>query len=113
MLNLTSAFVEGVNICVCEQLNQQSYVLNPDVLSSAVGCIYQPYDSDCEKAAAVFRSLILNHPFGDGNKRTAVLTLFALFPPNISDMELGELAIKVATGELKNTTELASILYSR
>jgi len=28
-----------------------------------------------EKGAALFHSLISNHPFGDGNKRTAVLSL--------------------------------------
>ena len=28
-----------------------------------------------EKAAALFHSLIANHPFGNGNKRTAVIAL--------------------------------------
>lgn len=30
------------------------------------------YDSIFEKAAALIQSLILNHPFDDGNKRTAI-----------------------------------------
>lgn len=33
------------------------------------------YSSPSEKAAAVFESLIINHPFIDGNKRTAYVLL--------------------------------------
>ncbi|NNU34587.1 type II toxin-antitoxin system death-on-curing family toxin [Mucilaginibacter sp. S1162] len=33
------------------------------------------YPTPVEKAAAIFESLIINHPFIDGNKRTAYLTL--------------------------------------
>jgi len=35
------------------------------------------YPSPTEKAAAVFESIIINHPFIDGNKRTAYLLLRA------------------------------------
>lgn len=33
------------------------------------------YPTRLEKAAAMFHSLVLNHPFVDGNKRTATLAL--------------------------------------
>jgi death-on-curing protein len=35
------------------------------------------YSSPVEKAAAIFESLIINHPFIDGNKRTAYVLLRA------------------------------------
>jgi death-on-curing protein len=35
------------------------------------------YPSPVEKAAAVFESIIINHPFMDGNKRTAYVLLRA------------------------------------
>jgi death-on-curing protein len=36
------------------------------------------YPSTFEKAAAIFQSLVKNHPFVDGNKRTAFLASFVL-----------------------------------
>src|ERR1700743_3568633 len=33
------------------------------------------YPSPAEKAAAIFESIIINHPFIDGNKRTAYMLL--------------------------------------
>src|ERR1041385_4253608 len=42
------------------------------------------YPTLVEKAAALFHSLISNHPFHDGNKRTAVLALaFSWWPTAI------------------------------
>jgi death-on-curing protein len=51
------------------------------LLESAVGRPYQTvfgqdaYPTLTEKATALFHSLISNHPFHDGNKRTAILSL--------------------------------------
>lgn len=47
------------------------------LLKSALGRAYVTFDgnelypSPVEKAAAIFESIIINHPFIDGNKRTA------------------------------------------
>lgn len=55
-----------------------------DLLLSAIARPYQTFDgadlyaSPYEKAAALGESLIINHPFLDGNKRTAFLTMLAL-----------------------------------
>jgi death-on-curing protein len=52
-----------------------------DLLLAAIGRPFQTFDlqdlyqSPAEKAAAIFESLIINHPFIDGNKRTAYLML--------------------------------------
>ncbi len=40
------------------------------------------YPSVFEKTAAIFESLIKNHPFADGNKRTGFLAAYALLYKN-------------------------------
>lgn len=64
------------------------------------------YSLPVEKAAAIAESLIINHPFVDGNKRTGFLAMLAI-------IRLGELrlsaneedaynfVISISTGELK------------
>lgn len=58
------------------------------LLESALGRPFQSaggqeaYPSIVEKAAALFHSLIANHPFHNGNKRTAVLSMDALLMGN-------------------------------
>lgn len=52
------------------------------LMASAVGAA-QNYPGDVlEKAAVLLRSMIKNHPFVDGNKRTAILTVFAFLKRN-------------------------------
>jgi len=61
---------------------------NPDLLGSAVGRPFQTafgrelHEGVVEKGAALFHSLIANHPFYNGNKRTAVLALDAFLVAN-------------------------------
>lgn len=61
------------------------------------------YPSVHSKAAALMHSLIRNHPFVDGNKRTGVLAILAFYGLNGMwlEMEQGEvvaLALDVAEG---------------
>jgi len=46
------------------------------------------YPGIFEKSAALIQSLILNHPFDDGNKRTALATCALLLHLNGADMRL-------------------------
>lgn len=58
-----------------------SFRENP-LLESALGVPRQPYyRTTTDKAGALFRSMVKNHPFVDGNKRigTAVTFIFLLF----------------------------------
>ena len=62
------------------------------------------YPTLAEKAAALLHSLVSNHPFLDGNKRTAAMSaeLFLLvngFELLASDEELEELVMSTARGE--------------
>lgn len=61
------------------------------------------------KFAALFESLIRNHPFVDGNKRNAVVVTFSALRTNglvlpASPQEAVELALGVATGRLDVAT---------
>ena len=62
-----------------------------------------------QKVAALFESLICNHPFVDGNKRTAVVVTFTALRTNgltltVSQDDAVETAIAVATGRLDLAT---------
>lgn len=61
------------------------------------------YSSPYEKAAALGESLIINHPFIDGNKRTGMLGMATFLLENgiyidTVDNELYEMVIKISTG---------------
>lgn len=63
------------------------------------------YPDVAAKAAALMHSLVLNHPFVDGNKRVgaAAAELMALlngYELNASDDELEDLTLSVAKGEM-------------
>ena len=60
------------------------------------------YPTILDKAAAFFHSLNSNHPFHDGNKRTAIIALDDFLVANgylqdMSNTEIYDLAIKVAS----------------
>lgn len=64
------------------------------------------YPSVVEKAAAIMESIIVNHPFVDGNKRTGVLaavTLLLEYSINLNAKEeaLYNFVIDVSTGKAK------------
>lgn len=63
------------------------------------------YSTFYEKAAAVIQSLIINHPFVDGNKRTGILLGEALLlndnvEINAMENDSYDFVIKVSTGDL-------------
>lgn len=64
------------------------------------------YSSVFDKAAALGHSLILNHPFIDGNKRTGMFCVVVFlelngFPLELTQEEFVELAILIAAGKLE------------
>lgn len=64
------------------------------------------YPSVVEKAAAIMESIIVNHPFVDGNKRTGVLAAITLLLEysislNASEEALYNFVIDVSTGKAK------------
>jgi len=64
------------------------------------------YPTPIEKASAVFESLIINHPFIDGNKRTAYLMLRYVLSINGFDVlafedEKYEMTIAASSGQIR------------
>jgi death on curing protein len=64
------------------------------------------YESIFEKAAALGESLIVNHPFVDGNKRIGFIAMVASIEEekyllNASQIEAYNFTIKISTGEIK------------
>lgn len=83
---------------------------NKDLLESALGAPQQTfggsllYPTLTKQAAILFYSLIKNHPFQNGNKRIAVLTVLVFLSLNnkwlsILPYNFYELAIKVAASK--------------
>jgi death on curing protein len=70
------------------------------------------------KAAALFHSIIANHPFVDGNKRAAWLTMYVFCAKNgvriepASDDEAYDFVIAVASGKFAEVDEIAEVLRS-
>ena len=82
------------------------------LLESAIARPYQTFGGEdlyltiYEKAAAIGESLIINHPFVDGNKRTGLLGLLLMlhsenFDLNVSDEETYQFTIDISIGKLK------------
>jgi death on curing protein len=64
------------------------------------------YPSSIEKAAALLESILINHPFVDGNKRTGytIMRLFLIqngYDITGSQNEKNEFIVKVASGVIK------------
>ena len=78
---ITIGEVISIHEILIEQFGGIKGVRDMGLLESSVNRVYQTfegkelYPSPAEKAAAIFESLISNHPFVDGNKRIAYVML--------------------------------------
>ncbi len=79
------------------------------LMESAISRPYQTFDGDdlyptvFEKAAAIAESIIINHPFVDGNKRTGFLAMLAILDEadmvlNAEKDEIYSLVVDISTG---------------
>lgn len=82
------------------------------LMESAIARPYQTfggedlYPTAIEKIAAIAESIIINHPFVDGNKRTGYLAVLAILDENklelvASNDDIYNFIIKISTGEIK------------
>lgn len=76
------------------------------------------YPSLHEKAAVLFRSFVLNHPFVDGNKRMATAVCLVFLDVNeeivcATQAEMVDLALAVATGTMRDLQEISAWLRAR
>lgn len=75
---------------------------------------YEPFQSVIDKAASLMFSIIVFHPFTDGNKRTSLLAvhfflLFNGYQFTITE-DVATLAIKIARGEIRKEETIAQWL---
>ncbi len=87
-------------------------VRDQGLMESAIARPYQTFGGEdlyptfFEKAAAIVESIIINHPFIDGNKRTGFLAMLAVleaenFKITATNDELYNFTIRISTGEIK------------
>ena len=75
------------------------------------------YEGELVKAAALIRALVADHPFVDGNKRTAMLTGLTFLRINevsfnIPEKALEDFAVKIAVDKL-DISDIAAWLESQ
>jgi death-on-curing family protein len=94
----------------------------PNVLESCLGAPFQTfrgalYKRLAGKSAALFYLLVKNHPFENGNKRIAVMTVLVFLAMNgkwlsVSNEGLYRIAVRVAESDAKQKDEYMKILES-
>jgi len=103
--------VEKIHDILIEKFGGAKGIRDRGILESAIGRPFQTFDGNdlypnpIDKAAAIFESIISNHPFVDGNKRTGYVLMRLILKDNKLDINVGqdekyEFAIKAAKGEL-------------
>lgn len=120
--------ISEADILLLHEFSIQDYggakeVRDRNLLLSAINRPFQTFDakelytSPFEKAAALGESLIINHPFVDGNKRTALLAMVALLREygeelQVDESDLYSFIIDMSTGK-KRFNEILEWLIHR
>jgi death-on-curing protein len=103
--------VEKIHDILIEKFGGAKGIRDRAILESAIARPFQTFDGKdlypdpVDKAAALFESVISNHPFIDGNKRTAYVLMRLLLKENNLDIHIDQqekylFVIKAAKGEL-------------
>lgn len=111
MIRLTEQQVLSIHSMMIKATGGLDGIRDKDLLDSALNAPFQTFDSKelysslLSKAAVMCRSVISNHPFVDGNKRTGIHTMLVFLElngikPEYTQSELIELGLGVAAGQL-------------
>jgi death-on-curing protein len=103
--------VEHIHDILIAKFGGLKGIRDSGILESAINRPYQTFDKSElypnpeDKAAAIFESIISNHPFADGNKRTAYVLMRLILKEYQTDIqatqsEKYEFTISAAKGEL-------------
>jgi len=109
---ITLQEVESIHEILIERFGGSKGTRDRGILESAINRPFQTFDQTelyplpVDKAAAIFESIISNHPFVDGNKRTAyVLMRLILQQFNLDILanqnEKYDFVMSAAKGEIK------------
>jgi len=117
---MTRYLTTGDVLAIAEEIGAGGALRDFGLLSSAVvrpqSAMFgvEAYTDIWEKAAALMHSLIANHPFVDGNKRTGLVATLAFLDRNgihteLLDEDLAyELTIGIAAGKISEVPEIAA-----
>ena len=114
MFNLNYEQVVAINKEIVTKTREPFSVLNENNIKSALGNQFQPYELEEQAIASTFKSLIINHGFANGNKRTAVICLRAFSVElKCNDNSLYELTYSLANegGSKISVNHIANILF--
>ncbi|QOI98561.1 MAG: type II toxin-antitoxin system death-on-curing family toxin [Flammeovirgaceae bacterium] len=103
--------VEKIHDILIDKFGGAKGIRDKGLLESAINRPYQTFDGQelypdpIDKAAAIFESIIINHPFIDGNKRTAYVLMRLMLKTNNIDIHLGQndkydFVLKAASGQV-------------
>src|SRR5687767_9272279 len=109
---ITFSEVITIHDLLIEKTGGSSGIRDQGILESALGRPYQTFDQaelyphPVDKAAALFESVISNHPFVDGNKRTAYVLMRLMLQEYDQDIVADEdskydFVISAASGKYK------------
>ena len=107
---LSSKTIKIIN----KEVTGDGIVLSVGMIDSCLSS-YMYYEDITEQISSIFRGLIKNHAFVDGNKRTAVIVLFILVQElnmniAINDSQLFNIIIKIAKGNF-DVEDIATMLF--
>ncbi len=111
MIKLTEQQVLSVHKMMIKATGGSDGVRDVGLLNSSMNAPFQSfgnkefYPSLLSKAAALCRSIICNHPFVDGNKRTGIHVMLIFLEvngvqPDYTQQELIDLGLGIAAGNL-------------
>jgi len=109
---ISKELVEKLNKLISETSGGSNGIRDMNSLSSAINRPFQTFDgkdlypSAIDKSAAIFQSIILNHPFLDGNKRVAYALMRLILFEDGLDIEVDaaekyRFVISASKGELQ------------
>ena len=93
---ITLEIVIGIHAVLIKRYGGSPGIRDEGALQSAIGRPNQTFDGEelykttVEKAAALIESLVKNHPFIDGNKRTGYVSMRILLRKNQKDVRATE-----------------------
>jgi death-on-curing protein len=102
--------VEEIHKILITEFGGLHGIRDKEALSSALGRPFQTFDGKelyptlIEKAASLIESILINHPFVDGNKRTGYVLMRLLLLENEKDINASHeekyiFVINIASGE--------------
>ena len=103
--------VEKIHDILIEKFGGAKGIRDKDLLESAISRPFQTFDgkelypTSIDKASAIFESIISNHPFIDGNKRTAYVLMRLMLKEGKADIfaeqnEKYDFVINAAEGKM-------------